>query len=127
MSNKSVSAQNIEEALTYYSRLDNNWDEEGGLSPNQEALINARKFWNLIQNQCIRLPSVFLSSNGEINFTWDTTDSPVYVDIGFINSGYSYYSIDSFERETLKDDTNYNEDELICLLNNLQIETIHAR
>ena len=128
MANVNISAQNIEQALSCYSDYRDNWDQEGGVAPHKEALINATKFWKLIHEASkIDLPSVFLSGDGEINFIWDISESPVYIDVGFINSGYSYYAIDTNEKEILKDSNTYNEDDLVCLLKLLKIKSIKFR
>lgn len=128
MTNVCISIQNIDQALHHYSDFKDNWDQCGGVAPKKEALNNASQFLNLIKRaNLLILPSVFLSQDGEINFIFEGSNCPIYIDIGFIESGYSYYAVDMNEDKILKDSNTYNEDELVCLLKIVQTTSIKVR
>jgi hypothetical protein len=128
MTNVCISVQNIDQALHYYSDFRDNWDQDGAIAPKKEALDNAIRFMNLMKMiDLITLPSVFLSKEGEINFIFENSQIPLYLDIGFIESGYSYYAIDINENKILNDSNTYNEDDLVCLLKIFQKITVKMR
>ena len=128
MTNLCISVQNIDQALNYYSDFRDNWDQCGGVAPKKEALENATKFLNLIKKvNIVNLPSVFLSKEGEINFIFESSKSPLYIDIGFIEAGYSYYAVDINENKILNDSNTYNEDDLVCLLEIFQKRSVKVR
>lgn len=116
MTNLAISEENISKVLTEYSSYSLNWDAEGALIPSEMAIYNSRKFLNLIIELELSLPSVNLSVDGEINFIWGNPEEHGYVHIGFLNAGYSYYAINQYGKEKLKDSNIYNQEDFECLL-----------
>ncbi|KTC88574.1 hypothetical protein [Legionella cincinnatiensis] len=110
------SAQSLTSTLESYSLLKNDWDSEGACAPTTEDINNAFKFIRLIQEQDVQEPIIGISSSGEINFVWDDKELGIYIDIGFKNGGYSYYCMNKNEQEKLKNEEQYNKDDLICLM-----------
>jgi hypothetical protein len=118
MVNLVVSEYNISEALNEYSNYKPNWGD-GSLVPDELAIKNSRQFLVVMTTLDIPLPSVNLSSDGEINFIWGKPESPGYIHIGFMNAGYSYYAINAERKEVLRDSDVYNEEDLKCLLKSI--------
>lgn len=114
------SVQNINKVLEHYSGLKDNWNDCSGLAPSKEAIINAQKFWELVREKKVDLPSVYLEDDGEINFLWKYSDNCKYLEIGFIGTGFSCLAIDENEQETMIDSESYDKEEVQCLLKILQ-------
>ena len=108
--------QSLTSTLESYSLLKNDWDNDGAFAPAREDIDNAFKFIKLIHDQDIEEPVIGISSSGEINFVWDNQELEVYIDIGFKNGGYSYYCTAKDEQEKLRNEEQYNKDDLICLM-----------
>lgn len=114
--NLSKSVENINIALQHYRSLQANWDDEGAAAPAKVDLQNADNFFELIVSNHVDLPSVFLSREGEINFIWKYEDSPLYIDIGFIDGTYSVYAVHADNEKFLRSNVAYDKEELLCLL-----------
>ncbi len=122
MTNLPISEHNIIEAITEYSSYRPNWDEDGSLVPDEIAINNSRKFLVLITTLNVTLPSVNLSSDGEINFIWGKPENPGYIHIGFMNTGYSYFAINANNQEVLRDSNIYDEEDIKCLLKTILLQ-----
>ncbi|QDP72142.1 hypothetical protein FOG18_05980 [Legionella israelensis] len=112
----SKTPENINKVLDYYSHLLDNWNEEFALAPSENVVKNANLFWKLIQKNDIDLPSVHLTEDGEINFLWEYDDTPIYLDIGFIDNGFSVYAVDIDKKETFEEKKFFDKDVIECLL-----------
>lgn len=123
----SKTPENINKVLEHYSHLLDNWDDGHALAPNQNTVKNANHLWKLIQESDIDLPSVHLTENGEINFLWEFDDNPIYLDIGFINDGFSVYAVDIDEKETFAERQYFDKEVIGCLLKLLKTRKILLR
>lgn len=126
MVNLVKSIENINVAIQRYGALLDDWDHEGAIAPSKKDICNAENFLGLIVSLDVNLPSVFLSREGEINFIWDSSDSSVYIDIGFIDGAYSVYAIDAHNEKISRNEKEYDTDDLSCILGllNQKVKTL---
>ncbi|MCW8451787.1 hypothetical protein [Legionella quinlivanii] len=123
----SKTPENISKVLVHYANLSDNWNEEQAFAPNENVIKNANYFWKLIQESEVDLPSVHLTEDGEINFLWEFDDNPIYLDIGFIDDGFSAYAVDIDEKETFEEKKYLDKDVIKCLLKLLKPRKILLR
>ena len=93
--------ENISKELSVYSNLKNNWDGEDGAIPSQIDINNAKQFLILIKDN-YKAPIPMISGSGEVGFFWHNKFVGVYIDLGFLNGGFSYYAIDKNNKEALQ-------------------------
>ncbi len=123
----SVFACEINEIIQNYSTKEDNWDGDGALSPKQDDIKNAQKFVNMLCDEHIfENPMVALSSEGEISFVWRDKETGLFIDLGFINGGISYYLLTSSGEERCFDRNEYNENELRQIIANLKQKATYA-
>ncbi|STX40331.1 Uncharacterised protein [Legionella donaldsonii] len=111
-----MNAQSPANTLESYCHLKNDWDGDGATAPQEIDIKNAFQFLKIILSLDIQEPIVGISSDGEINFVWNKKEFGIYIDVGFINGGFSYYAIDSDKKEKLKNADAYNQEDLLCLM-----------
>jgi len=111
----SAEFKKISDELSSYSKLKNNWDGEDGITPLQSDIYNAEQFLELIKNY--RPPISMISGSGEVGYFWPAKLIGIYIDLGFLNGGFSYYAIDKENKEYFRDEDKFNKDTFSELLN----------
>lgn len=79
---------------------------------------NAFKFYRLLSNGGIWPHYIVITDVGEIEFHWNNSGSIAgfFLDLGFIDGGFSYFYEHSNGNQICKNSKKFDEDELIYLV-----------